>query len=121
MNWRGIMKKFFEGFLKMIVKLLIVLLVTSVIIAVISNIWGYRIKNLCMIFGLLYMFLGLGSMLGNINMTSNVRYNYIRSASNDNFSNSIKQDFFSRDKSAKFLLYTGIIGLILIFAADFFE
>jgi hypothetical protein len=63
------------------------------------------------------MFLGVGFMVGNIKMTSNAGYNYVRSASTDNFSNSIKQDFFSRSKSGKFLVYTGIIGLILVFAS----
>lgn len=115
------MKEFFKGFFKMLVKLSIILLITSAIIAAVSKIWGCDIKNLCMIFGLAYMFLGVASMIGNIKMTSNAGYNYVRSASTNNFSNSIKQDFFSRDKSGKFLVYTGIIGLILVYASSCFK
>lgn len=115
------MKNFLRGVLKAMTKILIVSLVTLLVIVLISKIWGYEIKNLCMIFGVVYMFLGIGSVMGNMKMTSNARYNFVRASSTDNFSNSIKQDFFSREKSEKFLVYVAVIGFILVLVAGLFK
>jgi hypothetical protein len=109
--------KIVRWLIKYIIYISITLIVVGLASYAISKATGMAFAETLQYAGIICAVLGMLSVVGNLNTTTNVTYLQSRSVSEKSFGESAKEDFESRDKSFKFLSITGFAGLVLIMAS----
>lgn len=100
--------------IKYIIYIAITLVVIGIISFVISKATGMDFAEVLQYAGIVCIVLGLLSVVGNLNSTTNVTYLQSRSVSDKSFGDGARDDFKSRNTSFRFLSIMGIVGLVLI-------
>jgi beta-lactamase regulating signal transducer with metallopeptidase domain len=109
--------KIVKWLIKYIIYIAVTFLGIGIISYAVSRATGMEFAETLQYAGIICIVLGLLSVVGNLNTTTNVSYLQSRSISEKPFGESAREDFESRDKSFKFLSIIGIVGLVLIMAS----
>lgn len=105
------MKKFLLGLLKYVKWLLLVLVITVLIGIIISNYTYWKLSDIFLYAGLIYMFIGLVSLHGDAPSLNNVPTQCLYAKSEYDAS---VDNYMSKYRRAFFLIFMGIVGILLL-------
>ena len=97
-----------------IIKLFLGFVVFAGISFVVSHYFDFTLSDTFTVIGILLFLCGLLSLVGGMNMSSDIKYYQSISVSEKSFGDKVREEFKSRDKKIGFLLYMALLGSIMV-------
>jgi hypothetical protein len=108
------MKKYLDSIMKSIIKAIIVMAMISALSIAISYFFKLVLSNTIMYAGIICLVLGILSIIGNNNVTSDPTFFQSKSLFAKTVNDINSDNFKSRESSMNFLLFMFVVGALLI-------